>query len=176
MKKGRGDWALGWPRTALERARLHFSGGAMGQGKGGGRSRGQGGCSVKNQARRLAHRPSGLEKVDLEQVRALASLGLTQAEIGLALKVSERTIERWNKDRDFCRALKEGKAKADAKVARALYESAIGDRSRGILPNVTACIFWLKNRQPDRWRDRRDNVMGTDGSGESTLRIEVVHV
>jgi hypothetical protein len=20
-------------------------------------------------------------------------------------------------------------------------------------PNVTACIFWLKNRRPDRWRD-----------------------
>jgi hypothetical protein len=22
-------------------------------------------------------------------------------------------------------------------------------------PDTTACIVWLKNRQPDRWRDRR---------------------
>ncbi len=121
-------------------------------------------------------RPTKLEKVDLEQVKALASLGLTNVEIGLALGISDRTVIRWNKKPDFCQALKAGKLKADAQVARALYESCLGDRSRGVLPNVTACFFWLKNRQADRWRDRRDTFFGSDGAGESSLRIEVVHV
>lgn len=26
-------------------------------------------------------------------------------------------------------------------------------------PNVTACIFWLKNRDPESWRDVRDYVV-----------------
>jgi hypothetical protein len=26
-------------------------------------------------------------------------------------------------------------------------------------PNVTACIFWLKNRMPEDWRDVRDHVV-----------------
>ena len=29
-------------------------------------------------------------------------------------------------------------------------------------PDTTACIFWLKNRQPGRWRDRVD-VQHEDG-------------
>ena len=28
--------------------------------------------------------------------------------------------------------------------------------TREVLPDTTAQIFWLKNRRPDRWRDKRD--------------------
>ena len=38
---------------------------------------------------------------------------------------------------------------ADEKVVRSLYKQA---RSG----NVTACIFWLKNRQSNDWRDRHE--------------------
>lgn len=27
---------------------------------------------------------------------------------------------------------------------------------KNIMPDVTACIFWLKNRLPDKWRDPKD--------------------
>lgn len=30
------------------------------------------------------------------------------------------------------------------------------------LPDVTAQIFWLKNRRPDRWRDKQDVALNTE--------------
>src|SRR5512140_2666230 len=39
----------------------------------------------------------------------------------------------------------------DDRVERSLYQLAIG--WNGQPPNATACIFWLKNRRKDRWRD-----------------------
>ena len=30
------------------------------------------------------------------------------------------------------------------------------------LPDVTAQIFWLKNRRPDRWRDKQDIALNTE--------------
>ena len=43
--------------------------------------------------------------------------------------------------------LKEGKADADAKVAKSLFNEALNG-------NVTAMIYWLKNRQSKKWRDK----------------------
>jgi hypothetical protein len=31
-------------------------------------------------------------------------------------------------------------------------------------------IFWLKNRQPDKWRDKRD---GGDGDGDEPVPVKV---
>jgi hypothetical protein len=72
----------------------------------------------------------------------------------------------------FRNALKTGKAEADKRVERALYERAtrysydavkiVRDKNGNIIkvpyqqhvpPEVTAQIFWLKNRDPARWRD-----------------------
>jgi len=74
-------------------------------------------------------------------------------------------------------AINEGKASADAKVERKLYERALGyevEEEQKVLnvskeggsrigrititkkhvpPDPTSCIFWLKNRHPDIWRD-----------------------
>jgi hypothetical protein len=52
---------------------------------------------------------------------------------------------------EFRCALKAGKEAADDRVERSLYQLAIG--WNGQPPNATACIFWLKNRRKDRWRD-----------------------
>lgn len=84
------------------------------------------------------------EKVDLQEVERLAGLGLTQEEIGYVLGVTGRTIRTYKQNEQFSSALKKGKVKADLNVTRSLYRRACeGD--------VTAAIFWLKNRQPDRW-------------------------
>lgn len=32
--------------------------------------------------------------------------------------------------------------------------------TKQVAPDVTAQIFWLKNRQPERWRDRKDIAIG----------------
>lgn len=84
-------------------------------------------------------------------------------------------------------ALKRGKAPVDYEVENALFKSAIGftvkvtkpikvkkrvfqgkgyteeeeiqfvEEEQYIPPNTTAQIFWLKNRRPDKWRDRVEN-------------------
>ena len=47
--------------------------------------------------------------------------------------------------------LKDWKQFADKRVEKSLYFQAL----KG---NTTAMIFWLKNRQPDQWRDRHEVV------------------
>jgi hypothetical protein len=57
----------------------------------------------------------------------------------------------------FAEAMSTGKHKADAKVVGALYKNAVGG-------NVTAQIFWLKNRRKEDWRDKVDHSLtGPDG-------------
>lgn len=100
-------------------------------------------------------------------------LGATDAELGAHFGVAERTIHRWKQDHPgFLKALTEGKALADARVAHALYHRAIGYSHRAVKifqssgrsfeheyteyfpPDPVSCIFWLKNRRPDLWRDK----------------------
>ena len=88
--------------------------------------------------------------------------------------VSLSAIEKWKRQReDFRNALKVGKAEADNRVERSLYERANGYSYDAVKifmpagakkpvyapyvehvpPSDVACIFWLKNRRPDLWRD-----------------------
>ena len=42
-----------------------------------------------------------------------------------------------------------------------------------IPPQVTAQIFWLKNRKPDQWREKNDlTLTPTNGVLESLLELE----
>ena len=97
--------------------------------------------------------------------------------------VSLSAIEKWKRQReDFRNALKVGKAEADNRVERSLYERANSynyeavkifmpaNREKPVYapyvehvpPDVTACIFWLKNRKPSEWRDSQqmEHVLG----------------
>lgn len=121
-----------------------------------------------------------VDKVNLEQIEKIASLGMTDVEIGYILGVNESTVNSWKKDPQFAQALKKGKAKADAKVVESLYRRATGydhedtyfaTYEGNILtqayvkhypPDVTAQIFWLKNRRRDEWKDRWE-LTGADG-------------
>src|SRR6516164_8171136 len=53
---------------------------------------------------------------------------------------------------------KTGKAPANERVIVSLYQRALGYNQNGkhYPADVTACIFWLKNRLPAEWRDRRE--------------------
>src|SRR5262245_58650423 len=111
----------------------------------------------------------------LEQAKKLAALGATDADIADFFGVSARTVMSWKVAKpEFFHALKTAKEVADARVERRLYERALGYSvetekivvSRGTVirvrtiehypPDTTAMIFWLKNRQPGKWRDKVD--------------------
>jgi hypothetical protein len=130
-------------------------------------------------------RPSEYKAAYAEGARKLALLGATDAEIADFYEVDVRTIYRWKNTHDeFCQALKAGKEQADARVERALYHRAIGYEQEEVkifmpagaeapvyapftakvAPDTTAAIFWLKNRQPDQWRDvTRAELTGKNG-------------
>ncbi len=122
------------------------------------------------------------------QVKAFAELGATDQEIADFLKVSVRTIHRWKKSHaTFENALKQGKEAADGRVEASLYKRANGfhemetkvffrsgdevptfvEVKKFYPPDVTAQIFWLKNRMPHNWRDRKDITGGTGGPVKS---------
>jgi len=135
-------------------------------------------------------RPTDYRDEFAEQASKLAALGATDIEVADFFKVDVRTIYRWkHTHEEFCQALNTGKAKADERVVNSLYQKAVGyeqdavkifmpagadapvyaEYREKVAPDTTAAIFWLKNRQPTEWRDKRDH----EHSGEVRFeRIE----
>ena len=120
-------------------------------------------------------RPSKYKEEYAEQVYKLCLLGATDKELADFFEVSEQTVNTWKKDYpEFLESIKRGKNIADATVAEKLYHRAIGyehpedkifcnQGEEVIVPTVkhyapdpTAAIFWLKNRQPAKWRDKQE--------------------
>lgn len=114
-------------------------------------------------------------------VRGLARRGCTVEEICDELGIVKDTFYRWcKKDVALSDALKEGRSVTDRKVEDSLLKRALGYTTterrtivatkesgetypakvevveREIAPDTAACIFWLKNRDPDAWRDKRE--------------------
>lgn len=137
-------------------------------------------------------RPSLFKQIPLSKFKELYEKGLTEKEIAKSLGVSEATIYNWkNKNVEFLESLKDWKSKADAEVEQALYKSACGfvvKNKKAIVvsdgkdvgshieyvdeyiqypPNATSMIFWLKNRQPDKWRDVKESKV----SGELDVTV-----
>ena len=98
------------------------------------------------------------------QAEKLTRLGLTDAQLADVLGCHRSTLYVWQeRHAEFAAAIRNGKALADAEVSESLYKRARGyeaieadGRTKHVPPDTVACIFWLKNRQPHLWRDKRD--------------------
>jgi hypothetical protein len=78
--------------------------------------------------------------------------GAIEDEIANELNIGPATFDRWKqKYPEFRCALKAGKDAFDDRIERSLYQRAVGWGN--LPPDVTACIFWLKNRRKAQWRD-----------------------
>lgn len=126
------------------------------------------------------------------QAKRLCELGLIDTEIASFFEVDVRTLYRWQLDhKEFCQALKAGKDVPDERVKQSLYRRATGfshdavkifcDKDNGVTkvdyveqypPDTTACIFWLKNRKREEWRDKIDHShSGIPQSAPATIII-----
>jgi len=102
--------------------------------------------------------------------------GLTEVEICKKINISTSAFATYkNQHAELRDLLKEGKGRPNAKVEQALYKSAVGyeydeqkittDESGKVKvekitkympPQSTSMIYWLKNREAKKWRERRD--------------------
>ena len=128
-------------------------------------------------------RPSDYREEFAPQAAKLCALGATDFELADFFGVDTRTIYRWkNTHDDFCQAVTCGKDKADERVARALYNRAVGYSFESekvfqfqgeiiraptvehVPPDPGAAKLWLTNRNPDEWRDKvTQEHTGKDG-------------
>ena len=117
-------------------------------------------------------RPSLYKPEFAEQAFELCLAGATNRDLADTFEVGHSTIDNWlRKHPEFAQAVRRGRALADGKVAHGLYSRAVGysyETTRVVLckgepvvvpqtvhkpPDVRAGIFWLRNRQPGRWRN-----------------------
>lgn len=116
----------------------------------------------------------------LIKLEGMARDGLVNEEIANQVGIHPSTLYDWQKKYpEIAEALKKGKEVIDRQVENALLKRALGyeyeevkqiiekdekgkDRKRiektvkQVIPDTTAQIFWLKNRKPHEWRDKRD--------------------
>ena len=99
-------------------------------------------------------RPSEFDVVNLDQLRYLLEVkGFTDQELADFYGKSRTTITNWKAAHpEFLATIKLSKDAADSKVETSLFENATQER------NVTAQIFWLKNRKPGTWREKLEVV------------------
>lgn len=114
----------------------------------------------------------------LLELEGWARDGLTDEQVAYNMGINKATLYRWKeKYCDICDALKRGKEVVDRQVENALLKRALGYEytettreyipeldemkttkkvTKQVVPDTTAQIFWLKNRKPDKWRDKQE--------------------
>lgn len=91
----------------------------------------------------------------LTLLKGYARRGMNDEQIAAKMHIVPSTLYEWKKRfPEISEALKDGKDLPDIQVENALYEAAVGG-------NVTAMIFWLKNRLKSEWKDKPVEDMQT---------------
>ena len=140
-------------------------------------------------------RPSVYEtdiKDKLALVQGWARNGLTNDQIAHNLGINRTTLYKYQqKYEDFANALKKGKEVVDFEVENALLKRALGydyievkeeiengvvtkvtRTTKHVSPDVGAAAFWLKNRKPTEWRDRKE--VGAELQGDGSIVFNIV--
>jgi len=126
-------------------------------------------------------RPTTYKPENDEIAHQACMLGATNEALAERFEVCRRTIDNWIATiPGFSDAVQQGREVADASVVSALFARATGMEQkmtkvfcyRGqpvtanyiayLPPHVRACMFWLRNRRPEEWRENRPLVAEED--------------
>lgn len=142
-----------------------------------------GGAKKAKPEKKKRGRPSLFKPEYCDQVTKLCRLGATDIDLAQFFGVTHTTLNSWKASHpEFLASLRAGKIEADMQVANSLFKRATGyvvevekvigrGESRKVVklnvavePDTQACMFWLKNRRKDQWRDKQDHeITGKDG-------------
>lgn len=86
------------------------------------------------------------EMVEVERFLELVAVGVAPVNAGIEVGWSPQRTKAHMKDPDFADMVDGALERANASMEQALY-------AKGMAGNVTAQMWWLMNRAPDRWRD-----------------------
>ena len=122
--------------------------------------------------------------------------GLRDIDIAKKMGISKTSLYKYEIEySEFSDAIKRGKSPVDVEVENSLLKRAKGysyeevtkimslDKKgnpqlketkvvkKEVMPDVGAQAFWLKNRKPDKWRDKHDVEHSGEIKGEQTHKI-----
>lgn len=136
-------------------------------------------------------RPSKYKPEFAAQAAKLCKLGATDAQLADFFEVAVSTVALWKvQHKAFSDAIKVPKAEADERVVQSLYRRATGyevdevdirvvagkvvqtELRKHYPPDPTAMIFWLKNRNPDEWRETKAVELTGQGGGPVQFRLD----
>lgn len=141
-----------------------------------------------------AGRPTKYSEELCEQAYKLYLLKATDEEVADFFGVVVATLFNWRDEHpEFLEATENGKLKADAEVAGKLRERALGYSHEAVKifmpagatepvyakytehypPDTQAASLWLRNRQPEKWRDKTDHELAGPGGGPIPVKATV---
>lgn len=117
--------------------------------------------------------------------------GLTDEQIAHNAGISIKTLYNWKREHlPILQALKKGKEVVDLQVENALLKRALGYSyeettkelldgeliikktvTKEVAPDVTAQIFWLKNRCPEKWRQNPQSDTAPEETGPTLAEV-----
>ncbi len=104
-------------------------------------------------------------KEKLVLVEGWARDGLTNEQIADNLGISKTTFYKFKDEHsELSELLKKGKEVIDYQVENALLKNALDG-------NVTAQIYWLNNRKPKQWRNKRESI---ENNNEEITKVELL--
>lgn len=134
-----------------------------------------------------------IDEQGLTLLEGWARDGLTDEQIAHNMGVHVSTLYDWKKKfPELSEALKKGKEVVDYQVENALLKRALGysytevmveestegtkrrETVKEVVPDVTAQIFWLKNRRPVHWRDKPQEAAADTGESGVVLLAPVM--
>lgn len=118
--------------------------------------------------------------------------GLTDEQIAKNMGIRRETLIEWKKKYpNISNTLKKGKEIVDIEVENALLKRALGFQydevtqelntdtqclettkvvKKMVVPDTTAQIFWLKNRRPDKYRDKPEPTVPDNTEDDSLTK------
>ena len=109
--------------------------------------------------KKRGRKPTEITAALCRKVEKLAAGGRTEKEIAESIGIGYSTLQKKKTEfKEFIGAIKKGQAKAISAVENSLFLEATDG-------NTTAMIFFLKNRNPEFWKDRHE----VEHSGEVGL-------